>query len=104
VRQLNLYGFKKIKTQGKQRFTHSLLQSGCSYISSNARLSAITSFKCSKQKEQQDINRTEQLTVKSQPETNPLPLPALQKQTSSAFTRYNPNAENRSVSSSNQNE
>jgi hypothetical protein len=32
VRQLNLYGFKKLKSPERQRFTHHLLQSGSKYI------------------------------------------------------------------------
>jgi hypothetical protein len=35
VRQLNLYGFKKVKSQGTSRFTHPLLLQGCPYCLSD---------------------------------------------------------------------
>ena len=51
VRQLNIYGFKKIKSTDRHRFTHPLLHLGCGYSCFNIRLSSITSAKNSKQKE-----------------------------------------------------
>lgn len=57
VRQLNLYGFKKLKAQGRHIFTHPLLQAGASYFSINASLATLTAFKCSRQKEKVDNNK-----------------------------------------------
>ena len=46
VRQLNLYGFRKLKAQGKHRFTHEQLQLGKGYHFGYCRLASVTSVKC----------------------------------------------------------
>ena len=94
VRQLNLYGFRKLKAQGRHRFTHEQLQAGKGYMFAYGRLASVTSVKCRTKDGQENAKDAVEGYEKVSEEALAL-VGSWRKMGSSAFRVYNP--ENRST-------